>query len=171
MTIAFVDRRLEGGTRTTMRLGRRAERPESSPESVPWPLPPAPIDDAWPDWKVGPRPPAASCGVIDLYTARMVRTGVLMSRPGVRPLPAKPGADMRPVVCLGRGTRAHEIAKRPGPCPVYRRLRVGGPLWPGRLGQPGQQRPAASSALPPERLVTALTVVIVLLTAVSGSFA
>ncbi|MDQ4099555.1 MAG: hypothetical protein M3121_03535 [Chloroflexota bacterium] len=170
MTIVFVDRRREGGARTTMRLGRRAEGPDSSPESAPWPLPPAPTDDAWPDWKVGPRQPAANCGVIDLYTTRMVRNGVLPSRPGVRPPPARPGADTRPVVCLGRGTRAHEIAKRPGPCPVYRRLRVGGPLRPGRLGQRAQQRPAARSALPPERLVTALTVVIVLFTAVSGSF-
>lgn len=181
MTVVFVDRRAGRGSRAPMRLGRPKRRPPSTASRAPWPTAPArqPLDEAWPDWKVGPRRPAVCCGVVDLYTARMVRTGALPPRPGAGPPPPRPGAVARPVVKIGRGTLRHETAKRPGPRPTYRRLRVGGPLVPRYTRRRGW-RPAWFGSVfaqdgwrgaSPEALVATLTLVIVLLSTVSASFA
>jgi len=177
MTVVFVDRRVGKSTRSMMRRGRVAKPADFSPRS-PWPAAPESdsLDAAWPDWKVGPRLPATRCGVVDLYTTRMVRSGALPPRPGAGPPRQRPGGVGRPIVKVGRGTFHHEVARRPGPCPTYRRLRVGGPLRPLARGRSawwlGPIRDVVAwIRASPRTLVATLTLVIVLISAASTGFA
>ena len=173
MTVVFVDRRVGKGTRSMMRRGRVKANPDDVSPGVLWPTVPAsPLcDAAWPDWKIGPRPASRRCGVVDLYTARMVRTGALPPRPGVGPPRQRPGGLGRPVVKVGRGTVRHEAAKRAGPRPMYRRLRVGGPLWPASTRLSRWRWTRVSSVVAQEGwLAATLTLVIVLVSAASATF-
>lgn len=125
------------------------------------------------------RSTVAGAGVHGLYTGRMVRSGALEPRPGVRRSGARPGAIARPLVLIGRGTAAHTAVVPNRSRPAYRRLRVGGPIVLRRVPQ-NRRRPTSRGAMPgrylrlgasPRLMVATLAALVLLLGAASTSLA